>query len=172
MSVPNFSFLACLEVALNILFCLSKYLHPSSSAEDLLTLPPSQTTLYWPYPQWSSKINQIIKNNQRLLIFLIFYFFHGQTDRQTDRQTDIWTYRSSLPELKKPLNILFCVSKYLHPSSSAEDLSMLVVFALFETLRHLNKQEIKLLPCDSTPYYLCKFFIDLHWGRICGQLLD
>ena len=60
-------------------------------------------------------------------------FFHGQTDRQTDRQTDIWTYRSSLPELKNPekktFNILFCLSKYLHPSSSAEDLSMLVVFS-------------------------------------------
>ena len=85
-----------------------------------------------------------------------------------------------LPELKNPLGkknpeifyILFCLSKYLHPSSSAEDVSMLVVFALFETLRHLHKQEIKLLPCDSTPCYLCQCFIDLHWGRMCGQLLN
>ena len=45
---------------------------------------------------------------------------------------------------------------------------MLVVFALSETLRHLLKQEIKLLPCDSTPCYLCQFFIDLHWGpQVC-----
>ena len=73
---------------------------------------------------------------------------------------------------KKPLNILFCLSKYLHPSSSAEDLPMFVVFALFETLWHLHKQGIKLLPCDSTPCYLCQFFIDLHWGRMCGQLLN
>ena len=51
------------------------------------------------------KINQIIKNIQRTLIFELnkffdffdfLFFFHGQTDRQTD----IWTYRSSLPELE------------------------------------------------------------------------
>ena len=29
------------------------------------------------------EINQIIKNNQRILIFLILQIFHGQTDRQT-----------------------------------------------------------------------------------------
>ena len=67
---------------------------------------------------------------------------------------------------KKPMN------KYLHPSSSAEDLLILVVFALIETLRHSHKQEIKLFPCDLTTCYLCQFFIDLHWGRMCGQLLN
>ena len=59
--------------------------------------PPSPTSLYWPYPQWSSKINQIIKNNQRIWFFDFFDFLVFSTDRQTD----IWTYRSSLPELKK-----------------------------------------------------------------------
>ena len=111
------------------------------------------------------------------LVHVEFFLTDRQTDRPTDRQT-FGIIEAPVPELKnplggeKPLNILFCLSKYLHPSSSAEDLSMLVVFALFETLRHLHKQEIKLLPCDSTPCYLCQFFIDLHWGRMYGQLLN
>ena len=48
------------------------------------------------------EINQIIKNNQRILIFdfsSLPKFF--STDRPTDQPTDICSYRSSLPELKK-----------------------------------------------------------------------
>ena len=46
------------------------------------------------------EINQIIKNNQRILIFLILQIFHGQTDRQTDRPTDRQTFALILIDKK------------------------------------------------------------------------
>ncbi len=44
---------------------------------------------------------------------------------------------------------------------------LLVVFHLYNGLRHTHKQEMELWTCVCNSYYFCHLFTDPCWGRTC-----
>ena len=44
---------------------------------------------------------------------------------------------------------------------------LLVVFHLYNGLRHTHKQEMELRTCVCNSYYFCHLFTDPCWGRTC-----
>ena len=49
---------------------------------------------------------------------------------------------------------------------------LLVVFHLYNELRHTHKQEMELRTCVCTSYYFCHLFTDPCWGRTCFFIIN